>query len=131
MKKENVLVELLAGILAFGIAMQIIALVVFERDLYNAVGLWTGIGVAVFMAIHMKRSLEDAIDLGEENAGKHARNAYVQRTIITLVVIGLIVIFNLGNPIAVVIGIFPLKLSAYLQPYTHKFLVWLGQHRKA
>ena len=61
MKKENVLVELLAGILAFGIAMQIIALVVFERDLYNAVGLWTGIGVAVFMAIHMKRSLEDAI----------------------------------------------------------------------
>ena len=72
------------------------------------------------MAIHLKRSIEDSLDLGVDGAVKHARTAYATRTVVTLIVIGLVVYFKIGNPFTVVLGIFPLKLSAYLQPLIHK-----------
>ena len=125
MKKNNILVELLSGIISLGVLIQIIMAIAFEDYLYNAVGLWTGIGIACFVAIHLKRSIEDELDLGEEGAVKHARSAYATRTAITLAVIGIVIYFKVGNPFTVVLGIFPLKLSAYLQPLIHKiFLKW-------
>ena len=122
--------ELLAGILVFGVILQVICLLAFQNDVYNAIGLWAGIAVALFMAIHMKRSIEDSLDIGEENATSHARNAYAKRTGISLAVIAVIVCFKLGNPITLVVGIFPLKLSAYLQPFTHKVFLWLQEKKK-
>ncbi len=123
MKKNNILVELLAGIISLGVLIQIIMAIAFENYLYNAVGLWTGVGIACFIAIHLKRSIEDSLDLGVEGAVKHARTAYATRTVITLIVIGVVVYFKIGNPFTVVLGIFPLKLSAYLQPLIHKIFL--------
>lgn len=127
MKKNNILVELLSGIISLGVLIQIIMAIAFEDYLYNAVGLWTGIGIACFMAIHLKRSIEDELDLGEEGAVKHARTAYATRTAITLAVIGIVIYFKVGNPFTVVLGIFPLKLSAYLQPLIHKIFLKLNK----
>lgn len=123
MKKGNIVVELLAGIISLGVLIQIGMLLAFENYLYNAIGLWTGIGIACFMTIHLKRSIEDALDLGEEGAVKHARTAYATRTVVTLAVIGIVIYFKIGNPFTVVLGIFPLKLSAYLQPLIHKIFL--------
>jgi hypothetical protein len=123
MKKNNILVELLSGIISLGVLIQIIMAIAFEDYLYNAIGLWTGIGIACFIAIHLKRSIEDSLDLGVEGAAKHARTAYATRTAITLVVIGIVIYFKVGNPFTVVLGIFPLKLSAYLQPLIHKIFL--------
>lgn len=124
MKKENnILLELLTGIILLGIVIQIICAIVSKDYLYNAIGLWSGIAVACFMAIHMKHSIEDALELGEEGAEKHVRNAYAMRLLVTAVVIGIVIYFNLGNPITLVIGIFPLKISAYLQPQMHKLFL--------
>jgi hypothetical protein len=131
MKKNNILVELLAGIISLGILIQIGMLIAFENYLYNAIGLWAGIGVAIFMAIHLKRSIEDELDLGEEGAVKHARTAYATRMLITLVVLGVVIYFKLGNPFTVVIGIFPLKLSAYLQPLIHKIFLKFDQTKES
>ena len=130
MKRNDTLIELLAGILFFGVIIQIICIFVLEEFLYHAIGLWTGIIVACFLAIHMQRSIEDVLDLGPDGAEKHARNAYAIRTVVTLVVIGVVIYFKLGNPITLVIGIFPLKLSAYLQPFTHKLLLWFCRQKK-
>ena len=127
MKKNNILVELLSGIISLGVLIQIIMAIAFEDYLYNAVGLWTGIGIACFVAIHLKRSIEDELDLGEEGAVKHARSAYATRTAITLAVIGIVIYFKVGNPFTVVLGIFPLKLSAYLQPLIHKIFLKLNK----
>ena len=123
MKKNNILVELLSGIIPLGVLIQIIMAIAFEDYLYNAVGLWTGIGIACFVAIHLKRSIEDSLDMWEEDAVKHARTAYATRTAITLAVIGIVIYFKIGNPFTVVLGIFPLKLSAYLQPLIHKIFL--------
>ena len=131
MKKYNILTELLAGIISLGIVIQIVMAIAFEDYLYNAIGLWAGIGIACFMAIHLKRSIEDELDLGEEGAMKHARTAYATRMLVTLIVLGVVIYFNLGNPITVVIGIFPLKLSAYLQPLIHKIFLTFDKAKES
>ena len=131
MKKHDILTELLTGIISLGILIQIGMAIAFENYLYNAIGLWAGIGVAIFMAIHLKRSIEDELDLGEEGAMKHARTAYATRMLITLIVLGVVIYFKLGNPITVVIGIFPLKLSAYLQPLIHKIFLKFEKAKKS
>lgn len=129
MKKEKTLLELLVGIIFLGLVIQIVCLFVSKNYLYNAIGLWTGIAVACFSAIHMKRSIEDALDFGEHQATKYVRGAYVKRMLITLVIMGVVVYFNVGNPIMLLIGVFPLKIAAYLQPFVHKLFLHL-EHRK-
>ena len=40
MKKDNTLLELVTGIILVGVAVQIVCLIAFPNDLYNAIGLW-------------------------------------------------------------------------------------------
>jgi len=117
---NQTLQELLVGIVLIGILIQIICFLISNKVWYDSVGIWCGIGVACFMAIHMKRSIEDEVDIGALDAPAYARKAYAIRTVVALVVIGVVVYFQLGNPITIVIGIMSLKLSAYLQPTMHK-----------
>ena len=77
---DNTVKELAAGIIVYGILAQIICLVVTDNTLSVAVGLWIGIATALGMMIHMKRSIEDALDFGEEGAPKHMRKTYVIRS---------------------------------------------------
>ena len=120
MKKDHTLQELLLGIILLGVAIQIVVAVLSKDYLYNAIGLWSGIAIACFTAIHMKRSIEDALDLGEQGATKYVRMAYLKRMILSLVFMGIVIYFHLGNPITLLIGVFPLKVAAYLQPLLHK-----------
>ena len=130
MKKNNILFELLLGIILFGIVIQIICIIVSSDYLYNSIGLWVGVAIACFMAIHMKRSIEDALDLGEEAGVKHMRKGYGTRMAVVAIAVVAVLILKLGNPIMLVIGIFPLKLSAYAQPVIHNALEWFANHKK-
>ena len=130
MKKNNTLIELLVGIILLGTVMQCVCIFTSKDYFFDAVGLWAGIFVACFMAIHMQRSIEDELDLGEEGATSHARSAYVARMVVSLLVIGLVIWFKWGNPITLVIGIATLKISAYLQPQTHKVILKWRERKK-
>ena len=118
-KKDNTLLEMLVGIIIWGILSQIVLCIFFENYLYNAVGLWCGIVVAGGMAIHMKRSIEDAYDL-QVDIGKQIRADSIKRMLAAAVVIGTVFYFEAGNPLTVLVGIMSLKISAYAQPYMHK-----------
>lgn len=122
MKKNKILLELLIGIVLMGILIQIICIVVSKDYLYNAIGLWSGVAIACFMAIHMKRSIEDVLDLGEEGGVKHMRSTYLVRMTIVAITMGIVIVFNLGNPITMLFGALTLKVAAYLQPYMHKLI---------
>ena len=130
MKKNHTLLELLVGILVLGVGIQIVCLIVSKQYLYDAVGLWSGIGLCCFSAIHMQRSIEDAIDLGEAGAKKHVAFGYATRMVVTLLVAGAVIYFKVGNYVTLLIGVFPLKLAAYLQPVTHKLFKWIKNVRK-
>lgn len=120
-KKDNTLLEMLVGIIIWGILSQIVLLIFFENYLYNAVGLWCGIVVAGGMAIHMKRSIEDAYDM-QVDIGKQIRADSIKRMCVAAIVIGAVFYFEAGNPLTVLVGIMSLKISAYAQPYMHKLL---------
>ena len=129
MKKENTLLELLVGIIFLGVTIQLGVVIGSKNYLYNAIGLWSGIAIACVSTIHMKRSIEDALDLGERGAIKHIRIAYLKRMLIAIVIMGVVIYFHLGNPITLLIGVFPLKLAAYLQPLIHKLFLRIQLRR--
>ena len=129
MKKENTLLELLVGIIFWGVTIQLGVVIVSKNYLYNAIGLWSGIAIACVSTIHMKRSIEDALDLGARGAIKHIRIAYLKRMLIAIVIMGVVIYFHLGNPITLLIGVFPLKLAAYLQPLIHKLFLRIQLRR--
>jgi membrane protein YqaA with SNARE-associated domain len=130
MKKENTLFELLMGIIFSSVVIQVIVAVISKNYLYNAIGLWSGTVIACFMAIHMKRSIEDSLDLNPEDGVKHMRKSYGTRMAVVAVAVIGILISKLGNPITLVIGILPLKFSAYAQPLIHNVLSRLENRRK-
>lgn len=129
MKKDNTLLELVTGIILVGVAVQIVCLIAFPNDLYNAIGLWSGVAIGSGMAIHMKYSIEDALDLGETGAVKHVRMTYALRITVVLILMGCVLYFDLGNPLTLLAGLIALKISAYLQPYMHKLFLKLKKSK--
>lgn len=81
------------------------------------------------MAIHMKHSIEDALDLGETGAVKHVRMTYALRITVVLILMGCVLYFDLGNPLTLLAGLIALKISAYLQPYMHKLFLKLKKSK--
>lgn len=122
MKKNSTLKELLLGIFIIGILSQIVCLIFLKRHLYHAVGLWAGILIAAGMAVHMQRSIEDGLDLLGDAGVKHMKKAYLMRTMVACVVIAVVMYFDWGNPITILLGITTLKAAVYLQPLVHKVL---------
>ncbi len=125
MKKDKTLIELIVGIAVLGVVAQMIIWIAFQDDLYNAAGLWSGIIIGIGMAIHMKRSIEDALDLGEEGAVKHIRKTYAFRMTVVIIAMGCVIYFDFGNPLTLLVGLIALKISAYLQPHMHKLFLKL------
>lgn len=120
MKKNDTLKELLVGILVVGIIGQIVCLIFFKQHLYNAVGLWAGVLIAAGMAIHMKRSIEDGLDLMGDSGVKHMQKSSVTRMLVSCVVMIVVLYKQWGNPLTLLVGVMALKLAAYMQPLVHR-----------
>lgn len=120
---EETLKELLCGMICYGVAAQIICLLIDRNHLmYTSLGLWIGVGAGALMGIHMKRNIEDALDYDERGAVKHMRKGYVFRYAVVALLFGATVYFEIGNPITLLVGVMGLKIGAYIQPMTHKVL---------
>lgn len=120
--KNSTLKELLIGIGIVGIVSQILCLIFFDRHLYHAIGLWTGIGISFVIAIHMQRSIEDGLDIAGDAGVKHMKTAYLLRTGISVLVMAAVMYYGWGNPLTILLGIMALKIAVYLQPVMHKVL---------
>ena len=124
---SDVLDELLAGIVLFGLICQIVLLVFFrERLPYYSAGLWIGVMLAAAGGVHMAWSLDKALDLGQEGAVKKMRSYSLIRYAVALMVLGMMMIFDFAGPLTAFLGLMGLKVSAYLQPLLHRGFVRLG-----
>ncbi|WP_461809877.1 hypothetical protein [Faecalimonas sp.] len=127
---DETLKELIVGIIVYGTIVQILVCFIATGNLsYFSLGLWIGVVVAIGMAFHMKRSIEDALDLGEAGAAKHMRKMYTLRYVSVAIIFGATVYFDVGSPITLLVGVLGLKIGAYLQPYTHKVLLKLKKSK--
>lgn len=130
MKKRKIndtLAELIMGILAAGILIQVIELIIAAMNpslagsrLSFAAGLWIGIVGAMGLAAHMYHSIDIALDMPGGDAEKYMRKAYLIRTAAILVIAGIVHFLKLGYVMAAFLGMLCLKFGAFLQPLMHK-----------
>lgn len=119
-KKNKVLLELLVGIAFWGAMVQIIGLFLKGNKLFFLIGLWSGIAVAAFMAIHMYVSISTALEC--QDAVAKIRNHSVIRYVVVVIVLFFLYFGKLGNPLSYVAGVMGLKVAAYMQPIIHRLI---------
>ncbi len=122
LKYNTTLKELMLGELCIGALWQIILLIFFERHLYNGLGLWIGVVLGLYMAYSMADSIEIAVDFDEKGSQKFLRKKSVFRYVVVCAVVAVMGITDSANALTCMAGVLGLKISAYLQPFTHKLL---------
>ena len=112
---------LVLGIFIYGILLQLTGIWLVDDKLRYSTGLWIGIGCALFMAIHMAISIEDAVCIGTEDGAKKKTIASAMfRYVIVLLVLVAMCYFNLGMILPAFFGVLGLKISAYVQPLFYR-----------
>lgn len=120
-KTDNtVLKDMIVIMVVYGIVLQIICLFIPGDHIQMAIGVVVGIAAGIGMAAHMKNSLDEALDRGEEGAQKYMQQSYAKRYLCVVVVFVIVSWLKIANVIALFAGVMGLKVSAYLQPITHK-----------
>ena len=112
---------LVLGIIIYGILLQAVGVWLVDDKLRYSTGLWIGIGCALFMAIHMAMSIEDAVSIGTEDGAKKKTIASAMfRYMVVLIVLVVMCYFNLGMILPAFFGVLGLKFSAYAQPLFYR-----------
>lgn len=124
-KVDRTLLELLTGILIFGIICQAAGILFPIQKGKYAMGLWPGILLAGFCAFHMWRSLNKAFLCDAKSAARLMAGGYVVRYLFTGIFLLLLYFTDAGYVLAGFLGVMGLKAAAYLQPVTHKFYNWI------
>ena len=118
---NDALPELVLGIIVYGIVVELAGVWFVTDKLRYTTGLVIGIALAVGMAVNMAIVLRDG--------GEHAQAKIIAKSILRYVIVVIVFFvmmkFNLGNLFTAFIGVLGLKISAYLQPFTHKFVLKL------
>ena len=123
---NSALPGLLLGIVLFGAVSQLAGIFLGTEKASYSIGLWIGVLTAIFMAFHMAFSLNSAVDRDAKGAQAVATRQNIIRYLIVVLILGILMMTNIGNPIAAFVGVMGLKISAYLQPIFQK----LSQKKK-
>lgn len=132
-KINPTMIELIVGILVFGILGIIVFLGLymasvpvesfFDDSIFQIItGFIIGIIFSLILIIHMTASVERALEMGEQGALKHTRIMYIVRMAALIIVFAIMLLLGVGNVFALLFGLLSLKLSAYMQPITHKVI---------
>lgn len=124
---NNVLPELILGIIVYGVLAEVIGVCFVADKLAYTIGLVVGVLIACGMAINMASVILDTMDgyAGAENARVRVAAKSALRYCIVAVIFAVMAWFEFGNFYASFIGVLGLKVSAYLQPFTHKVILKL------
>lgn len=122
---DKTLLELSLGSIFWGILCQMTIVWFVEDKAGYSIGLWLGIILAVAAGIHMWWSLDRALDFMQDAAVKMMAKHNIIRYLVIVIVMALIMVSGFANPLAAFLGVMGLKVSAYLQPFTHKVCVKL------
>lgn len=117
---NEALPQLLFTIIAYAVLVEIIGIWFFEDKIRYTTGLFIGIGCSIFMAVHIAMVISDAVREGKNNPRMLSLKSVMRYLIVCLVLFGTMY-FNLGSLIPAVIGLFGLKVCAYLQPLVNRF----------
>ncbi|MGN1156496.1 MAG: hypothetical protein ACI4TK_09990 [Agathobacter sp.] len=114
---------LVAGILIYGVIIQLAGVWFVEDKLGYSIGLWYGIAIAIGMGINMAYVIYDAVTFdGESNANNRVVVKSMLRYFVVVILFCILGFFGFGNIITAFIGAMGLKVSAYMQPLLTKLV---------
>lgn len=119
-KADRTLLEMDTGMLLFGIVCQIAGTFLVKDRLRYTASLWFGILFAAVACVHMAKTLDRALTDSDRARGIIARG-YAFRYIMVIVIFLIISVTEVLDTLIVFLGYMSLKVTAYLQPFTHKF----------
>lgn len=120
-KVNRTLLEMWTGILLLGLICQIVGAFLVNDQFYYAKSLWFGILLAVTSTVHMYRTLDRGLVLDEKAAAKAIFKGYVFRYVFLVIILAIIMTTQVLNPLIVFMAYMSLKVTALMQPLTHKF----------
>lgn len=118
-KRDRTLLEMHTGMLFVGLVCQIVGACIVQNQTRYAQSLWFGVLFAVINSIHMGRTLDRAL-ADCNNTQKMIVRGYVFRYVFLVCIMVIIAVTDVMNPLIVFMGYMSLKVTAYLQPITHK-----------
>ena len=120
---NDALPGLVLGIIVYGVIVELAGVWFVTDKVRYTTGLLIGISLACGMAVNIATVLRDAVELyGEDNAKKKIVAKSLLRYAVVVIVFFVMMKWNLGNLITAFIGVLGLKVSAYLQPFTHRVI---------
>lgn len=120
---NSALPGLILGILIIGVLAELSLVWFMPSPLKYTIGLWIGIGTAIFMAIHMAVVIADAVDFTTEKQAKAKTIGHaILRYAVVAAIFGIMAATDIGYILAALLGVISLKLSAYLQSLLQKLL---------
>ncbi len=122
LENRRTLFQMWAVMICFGVVLELIALIAAKQRLYYSVGIWAGVAVSVVNSGLMLHAIDNMLDREGKGAVAYSVVWYVVRTVIALAVFFGLALSQIGSAAAAIVGMFSLKLSAYLQPYLQKLL---------
>ncbi|MCC8065671.1 MAG: hypothetical protein LIO94_01010 [Clostridiales bacterium] len=128
-KINEKLSEILAGILLSGIIIQGLFFIVvyFHRQFRSSevsfsTGLWIGVATSILLSVHLYRSIDRALEMEQDAAERYMRRVYIIRTVVILLVAGIVWHTKVGYVMAVFLGMLCLKFGSWLQPLVHRIV---------
>ena len=118
-KINTTLFDLCLGIFFYGFVFQMIMLI-FSRNAEYSIGLWIGVVCGILGAIHMWWALNRGLDMAEKDAVRTVGGQSIIRYLALIVVMFALAKTGFANPIFTFFGYMGMKVSAYMQPFTHK-----------
>ncbi len=118
-KRNRTLLEMHIGMAAFGLLCQAVGIWFVGNKVIYSLSLWLGILLAGLAAVHMYRSLDRSLDQGDR-AVKLIFRDYLIRYVLFAAILFMIIVTGKLNPLAVFLGYMGLKVSALIQPFTHR-----------
>lgn len=119
-KIDPTLFDLCLGIFLYGIVFQIV-LLFFSREASYSLGLWIGVALAIAGSVHMWWSIDRGMEQASKQAAKTIGTNNLIRYFVLVVVMFVLIYTDFANPIFMFCGYMGMKISAYLNPWLHKF----------
>lgn len=119
--ETSTLTDLIIGTVLWGVAICLIAVWFTESRFVFVLSLAGGVAGAIGMAVHMNRSIEYAMEMPEDSAGRYMRKQSMFR-MLGAMALALAAYCLKGDVVAIFLGLLTLKPGAYVQPLIHRFL---------
>jgi len=117
---STLLLDMIITDILYLILGEIVIFVFLPNTKFYAVGFLIGVIISIISAIHLKITLEHSLHQSGKLAVKRAVFAYAVRMFTIAIILYGMYFTGIGDLLAALIGMFAMKLSAYLQSFTHK-----------